>query len=88
MSSKEEQEIKRVLQDSLGAPGDANAHARAGRRLRGAGACTICRHAAPFCWSCTCGFRICQLCLEENRWGMTCNNVTWECPDCGSFRSF
>ncbi|MBI4881327.1 MAG: hypothetical protein HY812_16955 [Planctomycetes bacterium] len=58
------------------------------RRRMGAGACTICKRAAPFCWSCTCGFRICQACLEENRWGMTCNNVTWECPECGGFRSF
>jgi hypothetical protein len=21
--------------------------------------------------------------MEENRWGMTCNNITWICPDCG-----
>ena len=29
-----------------------------------------------------------QECLEEDRWGYTCNNITWECPDCGGFRSF
>ena len=21
--------------------------------------------------------------MLENRWGMTCNNITWWCPDCG-----
>jgi hypothetical protein len=21
--------------------------------------------------------------MEENFWGMSCNGITWECPDCG-----
>jgi hypothetical protein len=21
--------------------------------------------------------------MYENAWGMTCNGITWECPDCG-----
>ena len=58
------------------------------RRRLGPDVCTICEREVPFCWSCTCPFRICQDCLEENRWGMTCNNITWECPDCGKMRSF
>lgn len=57
------------------------------RRL-GPSVCTICERAVPFCWSCPCGFKICTDCFAENAWGMTCNNVTWECPDCGESRSF
>ena len=26
--------------------------------------------------------------MEENRWGMTCNNIWWTCPDCGAARPF
>ncbi|MHC4860353.1 MAG: hypothetical protein ACYTDY_09715 [Planctomycetota bacterium] len=58
------------------------------RRATGAETCTICERTVPFSWWCPCSFRICQECLEENRWGMTCNNITWECPDCGKMRSF
>jgi hypothetical protein len=36
-----------------------------------------------FCWRCRCGFAICQACMHENAWGMTCNGITWTCPDCG-----
>jgi len=50
--------------------------------------CSVCGREASFCWSCTCGFMICQACMDENLWGMTCNNVTWECPECGAFRAF
>ena len=50
--------------------------------------CTICEREVPFCWRCSCGFQICQECFEENSWGLTCNNVTWECPDCGAIRVF
>jgi hypothetical protein len=21
--------------------------------------------------------------MHENAWGMTCNGITWTCPDCG-----
>lgn len=42
----------------------------------------------PFAWSCPCGFMICDECFAENAWGMTCNYVTWQCPDCGAWRSF
>jgi hypothetical protein len=58
------------------------------RRSRQADACTLCAKHVSFCWGCTCGFRICQDCTEENRWGITCNNITWECPDCGQIRGF
>ena len=58
------------------------------RHRAGPDVCSICGKEVPFCWGCSCGFRICQACLEENRWGITCNNITWECPDCGAMRSF
>ena len=45
--------------------------------------CPICGHEQRFLWSCRCGFEMCQTCMDENLWGVTCNNVTWVCPDCG-----
>ncbi|MCP4687924.1 MAG: hypothetical protein GY859_07725, partial [Desulfobacterales bacterium] len=45
--------------------------------------CHCCGSKAPFCWTCRCGFHICQVCMDENVWGMSCNGITWECPDCG-----
>ena len=50
--------------------------------------CCCCGGTFRFCWSCPCGFAICQDCMLENLWGMTCNNVTWICPDCGEIRPF
>ena len=50
--------------------------------------CTICERKVPFCWSCKCGFMLCQECMDENSWGLTCNQITWECPDCGSIRGY
>jgi len=26
--------------------------------------------------------------MDENTWGMTCNGITWVCPDCGDSNSF
>jgi len=26
--------------------------------------------------------------MDENLWGVTCNNVTWVCPDCGEPNSY
>jgi hypothetical protein len=26
--------------------------------------------------------------MLENLWGMTCNAITWECPDCGGQNGF
>ncbi|RJQ49053.1 MAG: hypothetical protein C4530_23735 [Desulfobacteraceae bacterium] len=46
-------------------------------------ACHCCGVSVRFCWQCRCGFRICQDCMTENLWGMSCNGITWECPDCG-----
>ncbi len=45
--------------------------------------CRCCRRVFPFCWRCRCGFAICQKCMNENAWGMSCNGITWQCPDCG-----
>ncbi|ROR03177.1 hypothetical protein [Desulfosoma caldarium] len=50
--------------------------------------CAVCGQELPFCWTCPCGFMICSDCMEENFWGMTCNGITWTCPDCGAIRGF
>ncbi|SMC26770.1 hypothetical protein SAMN02746041_02760 [Desulfacinum hydrothermale DSM 13146] len=50
--------------------------------------CSTCGTEQPFCWTCPCGFMICSDCMEENLWGMTCNGITWTCPDCGAIRGF
>lgn len=50
--------------------------------------CHLCKEAPPFCWRCRCGFSICQDCMEENFWGMSCNGITWQCPDCGAQNGF
>ena len=26
--------------------------------------------------------------MQRNLWGMTCNNITWVCPDCGRSNGF
>jgi hypothetical protein len=26
--------------------------------------------------------------MAENAWGMTCNQITWQCPDCGRENGF
>ena len=31
---------------------------------------------------------MCQSCMDDNLWGVTCNNVTWVCPDCGEPNSY
>ncbi len=49
--------------------------------------CHACGRVLPFCWTCPCGFQICDECLKENMWGMS-NGVIWICPDCGRIRSF
>ncbi len=46
--------------------------------------CYCCTVVNEFAWRCRCGFTICQDCLLDNFWGMSCNGITWECPDCGS----
>jgi hypothetical protein len=61
---------------------------RKGRRKRRTWQCSCCNATVPFCWSCRCGLEICQSCMEENRWGLTCNNITWQCPDCGDWNNF
>ena len=50
--------------------------------------CCCCTKDYRFCWNCPCGFEICQECMSENLWGMTCNSLNWTCPDCGATRSF
>jgi hypothetical protein len=50
--------------------------------------CHCCGQSQPFCWTCRCGFNICQACMNENVWGMSCNGITWQCPDCGQQNGF
>ncbi|HDM78590.1 MAG TPA: hypothetical protein ENG51_19325 [Deltaproteobacteria bacterium] len=50
--------------------------------------CCCCKQKVLFCWSCPCGFQICSMCMNEIMWGMTCNGITWQCPDCGAIRPF
>ncbi|MDX9786982.1 MAG: hypothetical protein RBT11_09410 [Desulfobacterales bacterium] len=46
--------------------------------------CHCCKREFSFCWQCRrCGFSICQYCMAENFWGVSCNGITWQCPDCG-----
>jgi hypothetical protein len=26
--------------------------------------------------------------MQQNLWGMSCNGITWECPDCGGQNGF
>jgi hypothetical protein len=26
--------------------------------------------------------------MQENIWGMSCNGITWKCPDCGDQNGF
>lgn len=58
------------------------------RRRKNEYTCHVCGATPPFCWTCRCGFQICTECMEKNLWGMTCNAITWTCPDCGEFRGF
>ncbi len=50
--------------------------------------CVACQQTFRFCWNCECGFAMCPACMQENLWGMTCNQITWTCPDCGAIRNF
>jgi hypothetical protein len=50
--------------------------------------CHCCGQTFNFCWRCRCGFEICQGCMQENVWGMSCNHITWQCPDCGELNGF
>jgi hypothetical protein len=51
-------------------------------------ACPLCREERRMFWRCRCGFEMCQTCMDENLWGLTCNTVTWTCPDCGGQNTF
>ncbi len=61
---------------------------REAKRTDTAYECPCCRRTVAFCWKCKCGFMMCQDCMLENTWGLTCNHVTWTCPDCGELRSY
>lgn len=61
-----------------------------GRRTDDRGhACVACRQEVAFAWRCrACAFVMCQTCMQDNLWGMTCNHITWTCPDCGAENNF
>lgn len=50
--------------------------------------CHCCGKTAPFCWTCRCGFAICQECMNESVWGLSCNGITWNCPECDRQNGF
>ena len=50
--------------------------------------CHGCKALSLFSWTCRCGFALCQGCMHENMWGMSCNGITWRCPDCGLYNGF
>jgi hypothetical protein len=50
--------------------------------------CCCCKRAVPFCWRCRCGLCVCAECMAENLWGLSCNQITWQCPDCGAWHGF
>lgn len=58
------------------------------RKIAKAAPCYCCGVKGGFCWRCRCGFSICQDCMTENFWGMSCNGITWDCPDCGAMNGF
>jgi len=68
--------------------GGRDSQGRGARNGEATPPCPYCGREAPFCWTCPCGFQMCQDCMDENAWGLTCNNLTWTCPDCGRIRSY
>ncbi|MGN7611015.1 hypothetical protein ACQZV8_02910 [Magnetococcales bacterium HHB-1] len=59
------------------------------RRRKTYGPCVACKKVASFAWVCRkCGMTMCQDCMQENLWGMTCNQITWICSDCGWENNF
>ena len=67
---------------------EAQEKRKAKRRSSGIPCPVCCGKTLTFCWSCRCGFAICQECMYENEWGMTCNGITWQCPDCSAQNGF
>ncbi|MDL2275743.1 hypothetical protein LJC22_06425 [Desulfosarcina sp. OttesenSCG-928-G10] len=58
------------------------------RRRKGPKTCHCCKKTVPFCWTCRCGFMMCQDCMYENFSRMSCNGITWQCPDCGELNGY
>jgi len=50
--------------------------------------CHCCGKTAPFAWTCRCGLAICQVCMDEMVSSLSCNGITWNCPDCGAVNGF
>jgi len=61
---------------------DKRTHKRK-RRVKKDFKCSLCTSTPPFAWRCRgCGFTLCQECMNENIWGLSCNGITWFCPEC------
>jgi len=51
--------------------------------------CALCGQSQRYFRTCRiCGFAMCQDCTDDNLWGITCNHITWTCPDCGETNGF
>jgi hypothetical protein len=87
-SEKQQDPIKRASNGAKGTTGRRHAGYRQRRRRDRLTGCHCCGERPPFCWQCRCGFNICQGCMDENFWGMSCNGITWQCPDCGEWNGF
>jgi len=62
--------------------------ARRDRRRAKNRICHCCGNTAPFCWTCRCGLAICQVCMDGMVSSLSCNGITWNCPDCGAVNGF
>lgn len=60
---------------------------RPGRRARNR-VCQLCKKEYLFCWTCRCGFAMCQPCMDENFWTLSCNGIQWQCPECSQLNGY
>ena len=60
---------------------------RPGRRAKNR-TCQLCKKEYLFCWTCRCGFAMCQNCMNENFWALSCNGIQWGCPECGQLNGY
>ncbi len=66
---------------------EAAGRSRPGRLARNR-VCQLCKGEFLFCWTCRCGFAMCQACMNENFWTLSCNGIQWQCPECGDLNGY